>query len=199
MRRAIAALALLCIGCKPVEVPPGLAGATIERAWLEDYEWVALGVVGGGLDGRAWLYAEGSDGVLYEQYVEIRGGLAGFAVEVTFASEEHLELDLPPAPITGDDLFSRYRGSFEAFVVGFGFASLHLKNEHGVEIDDDGLAFFMGISVSAAWMQLVPAEPPPEPDTAETGDSAPLDETGDSGPADETGDSAQGGTGLADG
>ena len=208
MRWALPLLGLLALGCKPVEVPPDLAGAHIERAWVEDYEWAAMGVIGGGLDGSAWLYAEDNEGVLHEQYVELRGGLVGFAFEFTFGGGRTVDLVLPPGDTTGADLFRRYSGSFEAFVVGVGFASLHLKNDHGVQLDDQGIGMLMGISVSAAWMQLVPAEPPPPPDTAdswrwedtapETGDSTGGETGGETGAETgaETGDTS-GGTGLA--
>ena len=197
MRFAALPLGLALAGCKPVEVPPGLAIAQIERAWVEEYEWTAMGLLGGGIDGHAWLYAVDTDGDLHEQYVELRGGLAGFAFEFTVSGGRTVELDLPPGHTTGADLFGRYSGSFEALVVGFGFTSLHLKNDHGVQLDDQGLGMLMGLSVSAAWMQLVPADPPPEADTADSwGSQDTSSETGDS--AGETGDSA-GGTGLANG
>jgi hypothetical protein len=213
-RAATLLLGLAMVGCAPVEVPPGLAGAHIERAWLEEYNWNTMGVLGGGLTGHAWLYAVDSQGGYHEQYVRLRGGLAGFGFEFTLGGDRFVELDLPPGDVTGAQLFDRYSGSFEAFVVGFGFASLHLKNEHGVELDDHGFVGpLMAVSISAAWMRLVPAEPPPEPDSAEpgdtgsghppddtgeTGDSDPSGETGDSDPPAETGDTA-GGTGIADG
>jgi hypothetical protein len=192
VRSAPLLLASLALGCAPVELPPGLAGAQIQRAWIEEYEWWALGLVGGGITGSGWLYAEDTQGQVHEQYVELRGGLLGFAFEFSGSAGRTVELDLPPAPITGADLFSRYSGSFEAFVVGVGFASLHLRNEPGVELDDQGLSMLMAVSISAAWMRLVPAEPPPEPDTsdsADTGYSPPPDETGDTRSGEETGDS----------
>ena len=204
MRWPLLLVGLLAMGCATVEVPPGLAGAQIERAWIEDYDWWALGLVGGGITGSGWLYAEDTQGRVHEQYVELRGGLLGFAFEFSGSGGRTVELDLPPAPITGDDLFRPYSGSFEAFVVGVGFASLHLRNELGVELDDQGLSMLMAVSISAAWMRLVPAEPPPEPDTAETGDTGDSQlpgetggETGESAAPGETGETA-GGTGLAD-
>lgn len=190
---------LILAGCKPVDVPRGLASAQIERAWVEDYSWTALGIIGGGLDGDAWLYALDAQGELHEQYVELRGGLVGFAFEYTMGGDRTVELNLPPGPTTGADLFERYSGSFEAFVVGFGFASLHLKNEHGVELDDQGVGALLGLSISAAWLQLVPAEPPPEPDTADSADSQPPEDTGDTRTKDETGDSGDSGTHLTRG
>ena len=189
MRWAALLAGATLVGCKPVEVPPGLASAQIERAWVEDYQWTAMGLLGGGIDGHAWLYAQDTQGLLHEQYVELRGGLAGFAFEFTVSGGRTVELDLPPGTTTGADLFERYSGSFEAFVVGFGFASLHLHNDHGVQLDDQGISMLMAISVSAAWLQLVPAEPPPEADTADTADSSPPGDSDDTQPADETGDS----------
>jgi hypothetical protein len=206
VRWAVLTAGLLATGCASAELPPGLAGAQIQRAWIEDYDWWALGLVGGGITGSGWLYAEDTQGQIHEQYVELRGGLLGFAFEFSGSGGRTVELELPPAPITGADLFERYSGSFEAFVVGVGFASLHLRNEPGVELDDQGLSMLMAVSISAAWMRLVPAEPPPEPDTAETGDTGDSlpsgesgGETGESaapGETGETGDTA-GGTGLA--
>ncbi len=209
------ALSFAALGCAPVEVPPKLAGASIRRAWLEEYNWSTMGVLGGGLTGHAWLYAVDSEGGYHEQYVRLRGGLAGFGLEFTMGGDRLVELELPPGEVTGAQLFDRYSGSFEAFVVGIGFASLHLENEHGVQIDDHGLVGpLMAISVSAAWMRLVPADPPPEldsgdstetgdhlapRDTGETGDSGPAGETDDSLPQGETGDTGESGTGLADG
>jgi hypothetical protein len=166
----------LALACEPVEIPDDLAAAPVQRAWLEEYDWTALGVVGGGITGGAWLYVEEPDGTLHEQYVRLRGGLAGFGLEISPSGGRSVVLDLPPEPLVGADLFERYRGSLEGFVVGFGFSSLHLHNDAGVQLDDQGLGFLLCVTVSAAWLQLVPAEPPPLP---ETGDSAPGDETGD--------------------
>ncbi len=163
------ALSFAALGCAPVEVPPKLAGASIRRAWLEEYNWSTMGVLGGGLTGHAWLYAVDSEGGYHEQYVRLRGGLAGFGLEFTMGGDRLVELELPPGEVTGAQLFDRYSGSFEAFVVGIGFASLHLENEHGVQIDDHGLVGpLMAISVSAAWMRLVPADPPPELDSGDS-------------------------------
>jgi hypothetical protein len=171
MRRALLLLPLAA-GCATPEIPPDLAAAPIERAWLEDYQWTASGFIGGALTGHAWLYAVDTSGRMHTQYVQLRGGLVGFVFELTGSGGRTVALDLPPAPIFGADLFERYEGSFEALVVGFGFASLHLRNAPGVELDDQGGGYLIGLSVSYAELRLIPAEPPPTPDTGDTGDTA---------------------------
>jgi hypothetical protein len=193
--RALLVAAALALGCAPVEVPPGLASARIEEAWMVEYQWTAMGLMGGGLTGHAWLLARDDTGLLHEQYVKLRGGLLGFGFELSPSGGRTVELDLPPQPITGADLFERYTGSYEGFVVGFGFSSLHLKNEPGIQLDDQGVAFLMCVTISTASLQLVPAEPPPEPDTGETGDSAGDRDTDETGASGETGDTGETGTG----
>jgi hypothetical protein len=171
MKRALLLLPL-AVGCSHLEIPPDLAEAQIDHAWLEDYQWTASGLIGGALTGHAWLYAVDTSGRMHTQYVKVRGGLVGFAFELTQGGGRTVAFDLPPLPISGADLFERYEGSFEAFVVGIGFASLHLRNEPGVQLDDQGGGYLIGLSVSWAELRLVPAEPPPKPDTGDTTDTA---------------------------
>lgn len=147
-------LAWLLLGCRPVD-SAGMQ-TPLARAWLENIDLRALSLLGGAWGGRADLVMETASGVQDTRVVGLRGGMAGFGVElIPWASGAGtLPLRLPDEQTVGDDLLGHYSGNGAAAVVIAGAATHHLHNEHDVRIDGVTIGTLVGIFVGAEWVTI---------------------------------------------
>ncbi len=131
-----------------------LTDVEVEQAWLEDVALREIIVLGGVLRGSAELVVETTDDEVLRGTVDLRGGEIGLALDLAFAGSRQLQLKLPDAPITGDQLLGRYQGFSDGLAVPIGVEVLHLRNEHHVEIDEPLLLAGIGLSISCSWLEL---------------------------------------------
>jgi hypothetical protein len=176
----------------------------VARASLRDVRLGTVGIVFGGTDGSGELEIVTTAGDTVVVPVHVGGGMVGAAMEIgaTIDPTNAVELDLPPEPITADQLLGTYWGVSEAIVLGVGASDVHLENKHGVQLDKAWLSAGLGIMVDVRWLRLRVDDAEAGADTGapedeETGDTAPPpvdtpDDTGGSG-AEERGDGCRGG------
>jgi hypothetical protein len=149
--RTFAATALLLMGCR--SDLGQLEAVEVRRAWVEDAELTSLALIGGGCWGDGTLVVLGQEGERLEQPVDLRGGMVGFVLDVT-REEPELWLELPDEPVTADQLLGGYRGSGEEVVIIAGLEVRHLRNEHGVGIDQASLALGLGVMFAYEWLRI---------------------------------------------
>ena len=175
MRRLLPVLVSVA-GCTPL-LPEELSGVQVASARLEGMGSAGMQVIAGAFSGEANLHVNTVDGQEMVVPVDLSIGAAGFLIEAAVTSGGRVELDLPPAGVSGEDLFGTYRGSREALVLLFGPVGVHLENDAGVRIDETELGFGIGLSVSYSWMSMSLHVDEVATSTADTG-STPTHSTG---------------------
>jgi hypothetical protein len=220
MRRAILAAAV-AVGCAPklktAEDEP------ITAAWLEYFDLSSIAMLGGVMDGDAYLGYTTLDGESHSLPVHLGGPVVGLAFDLTVDPEwgSSVPLDLTEAevdPVMLSDALGTFHGSVASFTMGFGIDTRELKNKHGIRLQEDHLAFGMGIMAGFQWVRIREGgseqgeeddwihlgigddtAPPDDSDSGGTDDTALADDSGasddtavvtdDSGTADDTGSS----------
>jgi hypothetical protein len=156
MRRAILASALL-VGCAPklssVEDEP------ISAAWLEHFDLSSIAVLGGVADGDAFLGYTTLDGTTRSLPVHLGGPIVGVVMDMTVDPEwgPSIPLDLSEAevdPVMLSDALGTYKGAAASFAMGIGVSTRELRNRHGIGLQDDHLAFGVGIMGGFSWVRI---------------------------------------------
>ena len=156
MRRAILAAAL-AMGCAPklktVEDEP------ISAAWLEYFDLSTIAMLGGVVDGDAFLAYTTTDGEQRSMPVHLGGPVVGIAFDMTVDPEwgPSIPLDFTEAevdPVMLSDALGTFHGSTASFTMGFGIDTRELKNRHGIRLQEDHLAFGMGIMAGFQWVRI---------------------------------------------
>jgi hypothetical protein len=156
MRRAILAAAVL-VGCAPklrdTEDEP------ISAAWLEYFDLSSLAVIGGAVDGDAFLGYTTLDGDSRSMPVHLGGPVVGLVVDMSVDPEwgSSVPLDLGDAevdPVMLSDVLGTYHGPGASFVMGFGVDTRELVNRHGIRFQEDHLAFGVGIMAGFQWVRI---------------------------------------------
>lgn len=140
-------LLVVAAGCTST-VPDELVGVPITSAFVDGVGLGGLQMIVGGWGGTGELHARTARGDELVVPVDLTGGSVGMLMEFALSGGGRLDLDLPPEPVDGEDLFGTYRGLREAGVLIVGPVGVHLENDAGVRIDETRLAFGMAISVS---------------------------------------------------
>jgi hypothetical protein len=190
MRRAILAAAV-AMGCAPklktVEDEP------ITAAWLEYFDLSSIAMLGGVVDGDAFLGYTTASGEQRSMPVHLGGPVVGLAFDMTVDPEwgPSLPLDFTEAevdPVMLSDALGTFHGSTASFVMGFGIDTRELKNRHGIKFQEDHLAFGMGIMAGFQWVRIREGgSEQGEEDGLFDDTSAPRDDSGDdSGGTDDT-------------
>jgi len=142
---------LLLLGCSPDLSE--LEAVEVHRASIVDTTLSSVALFGGGSWGQGTLEIEGSAGEQLTVPVTLRGGALGAIIDAT-REQPDFQLELPDEPITADQLLGSYRGSGEEVVIIFGVQIRHLRNEHGVGIDQASLAMGFGIMFAYEWLRI---------------------------------------------
>jgi len=150
----------LGLGCTYAQPESELDGLEITAAQLEELRLVHIAAIGGFTSGSATLVVEDQHGFMHELPIELRGETVGLlgSMAVAWPTESAVPLQLPPATITGEQLFGVYSGSYEAFVVPVGIVAHNLRNPFGVELDTALFGFGAEFSVAFEWLSLNPDE-----------------------------------------
>jgi hypothetical protein len=147
------ALAVLAAGCRPDPVDT-LSDVRVAHAELREAQLGGFGLIGSGFAGSADLVVEDPAGAEHVQPVDLAGGGVGLLIEMSLTFPGRVELELPHREVHGNELFGRYRGVREQFVMVAGTAWLHLENDDGIRIDDTTGGVGIAIQVSAAWLGI---------------------------------------------
>ena len=169
-------LPALLLSC--ADIDPGVfEGIEVEEAWLEEARLTSLALVVGRVRGSAELFVEGVDGELVSGPVALRGGTAGFMLDVVLTEFPlgDVPLQLPREEVMGEELLGRYRGRSASLVSGLGVETHHLRNDAGVEIDQAFLALGVGMMLGYESLTLRPVGA----DSGDTGDTGFEPDTGE--------------------
>ena len=156
MRRAILAAAVL-VGCAPklqtAEDEP------ISAAWLEYFDLSSIVMLGGVMDGDAYLGYTTVSGEQRSLPVHLGGPVVGLAFDMTVDPEwgPSIPLDFTEAevdPVMLSDALGTYKGSAVSFVMGAGIDTRTLRNKHGIRFQEDHFAFGVGMMAGFQWVRI---------------------------------------------
>jgi hypothetical protein len=130
----------------------------ITAAWLEYFDLSSIAMLGGVVDGDAFLGYTTTSGEQRSMPVHLGGPVVGLAFDMTstrvgtvLAARLHGgEVD----PVMLSDALGTFHGSTASFVMGFGIDTRELKNRHGIKFQEDHLAFGMGIMAGFQWVRI---------------------------------------------
>ena len=140
-----------------------LAGFDVVRASLEDLDIHTLALAVGLVEGRGTLRIDGDGGERVVAPVELDGWLLGLSLDVSVneSAGDSFPLELPAAPVRGDQVFGSYTGRVAGVVMTLGVKARHLENDHGVRIDQPFFVVGLGMNVGFEWLTLEPSPGPP--------------------------------------
>jgi hypothetical protein len=150
--------AFFLMGCLDTVDAGKLAGTTVTEAWIDDFTWMSLTVLGGGLTGSGTLKARLESDEVVRQPIEFGGAVGGFGVVMMAGGAERVDYVLPAPKVGGELLFGSFDGSLETIVAGAGYQSLHLRSPEAVQLDSEGIGALVGIGVFAVQIDLYAVE-----------------------------------------
>ena len=149
-------LFLLYAGCAPPRVT-SWCGSDVSSATISESSIAQIAVIGGSLQGTGLLIAERENGDTCETPVALEGGMFGLVVDfidVLFIAP----LEIPEGGVDGAALFGHYDGTSASSVAMGGVTTKHLKNGHGVEIDQPSFGLGVGFGWAYSWLDISVAE-----------------------------------------
>lgn len=138
--------------------PTSLRVAEVAAAELQGANFDNGSLIGGIVLGDALLVVEDVAGLVVTEPVAFRGTAISLGAETTVDPElgGPIPLELPDAPVSGEQLLGTYRGTAESLVVGVGVSARQLKNQHDVRLRELHLAVGVGTMVGVQWIRVVP-------------------------------------------